>query len=255
MGEGVLVVGVGKATRFLEYIMEESKEYLVKVKLGVLTDTLDKEGKIIDEKPIPEIDQAQVIQVLNKFQGEIEQVPPSYSAIKLDGKRLYEYAREGIYIVPKPRRVKIYKIELINLESDGFRIKVECSSGTYMRALARDIGEALNTYGIVDELVRLRVNGFRLEDAIRLENDEHIKKSLIPIHEGLPFKPVVTISASGLSYFLNGNRVPRRFILKMSSDVRAFNLVKVFDAEQNFLGVGLFTWEGVEPKKVYVPSE
>jgi tRNA pseudouridine55 synthase len=255
MGEGVLVVGVGKATRFLEYIMEESKEYLVKIKLGVLTDTLDMEGKILDEKPIPEINRYQVIEVLTKFQGEIEQVPPSYSAIKLDGKRLYEYAREGVYIVPKPRKVKIFKIELIDLEKDWLRIKVECSSGTYMRALARDIGDSLNTYGIVEELIRLKVNGFLLEDAVKLVSEEMIKKSLIPVYEGLPFKSVVTISASGLSYFLNGNRVPRKFILKTSPDVRAFNFVKVFDAEQNFLGVGFFTWEGVEPKKVYVPSE
>ncbi len=255
LGEGVLVVGLGKGTRFLEYIMDENKEYLVRVKFGILTDTLDKEGRILDEKPVPKLEKDTILGILKKFEGEIEQVPPSFSAIKIDGKRLYEYAREGVYIVPKPRKVKIYKIELKDVFEDGMVIRVECSSGTYMRALARDIGEAVGTYGMVEELTRIRVNGFHINNAIRLSDEDLIKKSVISIQDGLPFKSEVIISSGGISYFMNGNRVPRRFIMKTTPDVRAFNFVKVFDAEKNFLGVGFLTWEGVEPKKVYIPSE
>lgn len=255
LGEGVLVVGLGKGTRFLEYIMAENKEYLVKVKFGILTDTLDKEGKVLDEKPVPKLEKGYILDTLKKFEGEIEQVPPSYSAIKVDGKRLYEYAREGVYIVPKPRKVKIYRIELEDLFESGIIIRVECSSGTYMRALARDIGEAVNTYGMVEELVRIRVNGFHIDNAVRLDDEDLVRKSVMSIQDGLPFKSEVIISSAGVSYFMNGNKVPKRFMTKTTSDVRAFNFVKVFDAEKNFLGVGFLTWEGVEPKKVYIPSE
>jgi len=255
LGEGVLVVGVGKATRFLSYIMDEPKEYDVKVKFGILTDTLDMEGKIVDEKVVPSLERSKIEAVLRKFVGEIEQIPPSFSALKFEGKRLYEYAREGVYIVPKPRKVKIYKLDLVEIYPDGLRISVECSSGTYMRSLARDIGESLGTYGVVEALVRLKVNGYSLENAVRLDDEEKVRNSLIPIADGLPFKSQVVITPMGSTMFLNGNRVPRRYIAEVSQNTRTFNLVKVFDVEKNFLGVGFLTWEGVEPRKVYVTSE
>jgi len=96
LGEGVLVIGVGKATRFLEFIMEESKEYRVKIRFGVLTDILDREGTVVEEKPVPSFSEEEILKVLKQFQGEIEQVPPSFSARKYEGKRFYEYAREGV---------------------------------------------------------------------------------------------------------------------------------------------------------------
>ncbi|MDI6850689.1 MAG: tRNA pseudouridine(55) synthase TruB [bacterium] len=255
MGEGVLVVGVGKATRFLEFIMNETKEYRVKVKFGILTTTLDSEGEVIQEMPVPVLGEENVREVLAQFQGEIEQIPPSFSAIKFEGKRLYEYAREGVFLVPKPRRVKINKIELLEVGEDYIIIDVECSSGTYMRSLARDIAQKLGTVGIVKDLVRLRVGDYRIENAVKLDDAAKVIDSIISIHEGLPMKTAIYLNSTGASMFMNGNRVPRRFISKLSSDTRAFSLVKVFDQEGNFLGIGFLTWEGVEPKKVYVPEE
>jgi tRNA pseudouridine55 synthase len=255
MGEGVLVVGIGKATRFLEFIMNETKEYRVKVKFGILTTTLDSEGEVIQEMPVPTLDREKLLSVLAQFQGEIEQVPPSFSAIKFEGKRLYEYAREGVFLVPKPRKVKIHKIDLLEIGDDYIVIDVECSSGTYMRSLARDIGQKLGTVAIVEDLTRLRVGDYRIENAVQIDDGKKLIESIIPIHEGLPMKTSVFLNPSGATMFMNGNKVPRRFISRLSQEARAFSLVKVFDNENNFLGVGFLTWEGLEPKKVYIPEE
>jgi tRNA pseudouridine55 synthase len=255
MGEGVLVVGIGKATRFLEFIMNETKEYRVKVKFGILTTTLDSEGEVIQEMPVPTLDREKLLSVLAQFQGEIEQVPPSFSAIKFEGKRLYEYAREGVFLVPKPRKVKIHKIDLLEIGDDYIVIDVECSSGTYMRSLARDIGQKLGSVAIVEDLTRLRVGDYRIENAVQIDDGKKLIESIIPIHEGLPMKTSVFLNPSGAMMFMNGNKVPRRFISRLSQEARAFSLVKVFDNENNFLGVGFLTWEGLEPKKVYIPEE
>jgi len=255
MGEGVLVVGIGKATRFLEFIMNETKEYRVKVKFGILTTTLDSEGEVIQEMPVPTLDREKLLSVLAQFQGEIEQVPPSFSAIKFEGKRLYEYAREGVFLVPKPRKVKIHKIDLLEIGDDYIVIDVECSSGTYMRSLARDIGQKLGSVAIVEDLTRLRVGDYRIENAVPIDDGKNLIESIIPIHEGLPMKTSVFLNPSGATMFMNGNKVPRRFISRLSQEARAFSLVKVFDNENNFLGVGFLTWEGLEPKKVYIPEE
>jgi tRNA pseudouridine55 synthase len=255
MGEGVLVVGIGKATRFLEFIMNETKEYRVKVKFGILTTTLDSEGEVIQEMPVPTLDREKLLSVLAQFQGEIEQVPPSFSAIKFEGKRLYEYAREGVFLVPKPRKVKIHKIDLLEIGNDYIVIDVECSSGTYMRSLARDIGQKLGSVAIVEDLTRLRVGDYRIENAVQIDDGKKLIESIIPIHEGLPMKTSVFLNPSGATMFMNGNKVPRRFISRLSQEARAFSLVKVFDNENNFLGVGFLTWEGLEPKKVYIPEE
>jgi tRNA pseudouridine 55 synthase len=250
MGEGVLVVGIGKATRFLEFIMHETKEYRVKVKFGILTTTLDSEGEVIQEMPVPIFDREKLLSVLAQFQGEIEQVPPSFSAIKFEGKRLYEYAREGVFLVPKPRKVKIHKIDLLEIGDDYIVIDVECSSGTYMRSLARDIGQKLGSVAIVEDLTRLRVGDYRIENAVQIDDGKKLIESIIPIHEGLPMKTSVFLNPSGATMFMNGNKVPRRFISRLSQEARAFSLVKVFDNEHNFLGVGFLTWEGLEPKGI-----
>jgi len=247
---GVLVIGVNKGTRFLEYILNLEKEYVATIQLGVLTDTLDMDGNILEEKEVPVITQSELEAVLEEFTGEIEQVPPSYSAIKKGGKRLYELAREGVFVVPKARKVYIYSIELLEFQRDSFKIKVVCSSGTYIRSLARDIALRFNTYGCVKNLVRTRIGHFKIENSIDLENEEKIKKSLIPVGEGLSFMASVTITNNSSFYFRNGNKVPQSAIIKRSHDARSFSLVRVFDQSGDFLGVGMLKWDGVYPKKV-----
>ncbi|RKY95582.1 MAG: tRNA pseudouridine(55) synthase TruB, partial [Candidatus Hydrothermota bacterium] len=216
---GVLVIGLGKATRFLPYITNVEKEYIATIKLGVLTDTLDASGEVMDKKEVPPVDRAQLEEVLRHFIGEIEQTPPAYSAVKIEGKRLYELAREGVLVNPKPKKVTIYEIELLNLGEDEFRIRAVVSKGTYIRSLARDIAARLGTYGIVKDLVRTRIGHFTLEEAVDLD-DPDLEKKVIPPDKGLLHMGEVVLKEKAAWYFRNGNRVGVSGILSRSKNVR-----------------------------------
>jgi len=245
---GVLVLGVGTATRFLSLIMDLPKEYIAEIQLGVLTDTLDAAGQVLDRKPVPPLTREQVEAVLQQFKGEIDQIPPSFSAIKIEGKRLYELAREGILITPKPKRVTIYAIDLLDLDQDRLKIRVYASKGTYVRSLARDLGAKLGTYGIVHSLVRTRVGHFRLEDSTDL--DQNLAEHLIPTDRGLSHLPQVYLRDVAVRHFLSGSRVSTGGIVRKSGYIRSFQLVRVYDEEGRFLGVGVLKWEGLYPKRL-----
>ncbi len=245
---GVLVLGVGTATRFLSLVMDLPKEYVAEIQLGVLTDTLDAVGQVLDRKPVPPLTREQVEAVLRQFKGEIEQIPPAFSAIKIEGKRLYELARDGILVTPKPKRVTIYSIELLELEENRLKIRVYASKGTYVRSLARDIGLKLGTYGIVHSLVRTRVGHFRLEDSVDLDQD--LAAHLIPTDRALSHLPQVYLRDVAVKHFLRGNRVNPGGIVRKSGYIRSFQLVRVYDEEGRFLGVGIHKWEGVQPKRL-----
>ena len=246
---GVLVIGLGKATRFLPYITDVEKEYIATIKLGVLTDTLDASGEVMDKKEVPPVDRAQLEEVLRHFIGEIEQTPPAYSAVKIEGKRLYELAREGVLVNPKPKKVTIYEIELLDLGEDEFRIRAVVSKGTYIRSLARDIAVRLGTYGIVKDLVRTRIGHFTLEEAVDLD-DPDLEKKVIPPDEGLIHLGEVVLKEKAAWYFRNGNRVGVSGILSRSKNVRSFEYVRVYDESGEFIGVGFMKWDGLYPKRV-----
>ncbi|RKZ01970.1 MAG: tRNA pseudouridine(55) synthase TruB [Candidatus Hydrothermota bacterium] len=246
---GVLVIGLGKATRFLPYITDVEKEYIATIKLGVLTDTLDASGEVMDKKEVPPVDRAQLEEVLRHFIGEIEQTPPAYSAVKIEGKRLYELAREGVLVNPKPKKVTIYEIELLNLGEDEFRIRAVVSKGTYIRSLARDIAARLGTYGIVKDLVRTRIGHFTLEEAVDLD-DPDLEKKVIPPDKGLLHMGEVVLKEKAAWYFRNGNRVGVSGILSRSKNVRSFEYVRVYDESGDFIGVGFMKWDGLYPKRV-----
>jgi len=246
---GVLVIGLGKATRFLPYITNVEKEYIATIKLGVLTDTLDASGEVMDKKEVPPVDRAQLEEVLRHFIGEIEQTPPAYSAVKIEGKRLYELAREGVLVNPKPKKVTIYEIELLNLGEDEFRIRAVVSKGTYIRSLARDIAARLGTYGIVKDLVRTRIGHFTLDEAVDLD-DPDLEKKVIPPDKGLLHMGEVVLKEKAAWYFRNGNRVGVSGILSRSKNVRSFEYVRVYDESGDFIGVGFMKWDGLYPKRV-----
>ncbi len=249
---GVLVLGVGTATRFLQFIMDLPKEYVAEIQLGILTDTLDMAGEILDRKPVPPLDKEKVEQVLRYFVGEIDQIPPSFSAIKIEGKRLYELARDGVLVQAKPKRVTVYSIDLLNLGEDTIKIRVYASKGTYVRSLARDIGHRLGTYGVVKSLVRTRIGHFRLEDAVELGPD--LAKHLIPSDVALSHLPQVYLREIAVKHFRNGNRVSSSGILRKTGYIRSFQLVRVYDEQERFLGVGVMKWEGLYPKRLLPPS-
>ena len=166
---GLLVVTVNKATKVNQFIEAQDKEYIATLKLGVKTDTLDLEGNIIATKEVPSLNEELIIKTLNKFKGKIKQVPPMYSAIKVDGKRLYDLAREGIEIERKEREVEILDITLLSFKEDEITFKVSCSKGTYIRTLGEQISEELNTYGHLISLCRTKVGNFSLENAYKLD--------------------------------------------------------------------------------------
>ena len=180
--EGVLPICIGKATRLIEYLNDE-KAYIGTVQLGKSTTTYDTEGEVvaISEKKIC---LEEIEAILPNFRGEIEQTPPIYSAIKVSGKKLYEYARNGEYVEIKPRRVNITKLEIISFdfETQQLELRIECSKGTYIRSIANDVGLALGSYGHLIKLVRIKAGRFNIEKTFRLaelETSEDVLKNLI----------------------------------------------------------------------------
>lgn len=170
MATGVLPVFIGRATRAVEFATESEKEYIAGLKLGVITNTQDTTGEILEERAV-EVNGEQLLAVLRRFTGDIEQTPPMYSAIKINGKKLYELARKGKEVERRPRPVTIHALELLGWPDAGedFTLRVVCSKGTYVRTLCHDIGQALGCGGCMSSLRRVQAAGFTLEDAVSLE--------------------------------------------------------------------------------------
>ncbi len=166
---GVLPVCLGQATRVIQYLADDTKTYRAEIVLGVVTDTYDAEGRVVERHDLSGVNRSQVEAALATFCGEIEQVPPMYSAIKVGGRRLYELARAGLEVERRPRRVRIFDLKLIAWEPPSLTVEVECSKGTYIRSLAHDLGQRLGCGAYLNHLVRLRSGRFRIEDALSLE--------------------------------------------------------------------------------------
>ncbi len=168
--EGVLVIGTGKDTKNLAKITNHEKEYIGSILLGTLTDTLDIEGEIIERKAVPNLSEKQIIKTLKTFIGHMNQIPPMFSAKKINGKRLYELARKKIEIKRKANLIKIISIDLINYSNNIITISVVCSKGTYIRVLAKDIAEKLGTVGHLQNLKRIRVGQYSIDQSDTIEN-------------------------------------------------------------------------------------
>lgn len=165
MATGVLPILLGEATKLSDYLMEHDKDYVAILKLGEKRSTGDQEGDIVETADIPEFDENKIKEVLNSFIGRSEQIPPMYSALKVNGKKLYELARQGIEVERKPRIIEITKIELISINGNEVKFKVTCSKGTYIRTLCEDIAKKLGTVGYMADLRRTRVGNFKVENA------------------------------------------------------------------------------------------
>lgn len=168
MATGLLVVFVGRATRAVEFAEADEKEYVAGLRLGVSTDTQDLSGTVLSENE-QNISETELNAVLERFKGEIEQIPPMYSAIKVGGKKLYELARKGIETERKPRRITIHELELIGRDGNDFVLRVRCSKGTYIRTLCSDVGDALGCGGCMSSLRRTKAGAFSLCDAHTIE--------------------------------------------------------------------------------------
>ncbi|MGD6854575.1 tRNA pseudouridine(55) synthase TruB [Bacillus infantis] len=214
---GVLPVCIGRATKVAEYITDAGKAYEGEVTLGFSTSTEDASGEKIEEKPVAgRVARAQVLDVLENLKGEITQTPPMYSAVKVNGKRLYEYARKGIVVERPTRKVSIYSIELLSGEQEfegpypSFRFRVECSKGTYIRTLAVMIGEALGYPAHMSDLERIRSASFEKEECLTFEEIEALQESgelaakIRPLEEGISHLPKYTISDTVAEKVKNG---------------------------------------------------
>lgn len=208
IAEGVLVVPIGRALKISELLTSEKKEYIAKVILGYETDMLDITGKEI-KRNIPNVDKDKLIEVLNSFIGKYNQEVPMYSAVKVNGRKLYEYARSNIQITPPSKIVEIYSISLLEgpIYKDDtveFTMKCEVSKGTYIRSLIRDIAYKLSTYGTMKELIRTKQGSFLLEDAFTLEDIQKDKYKLLSIKEALPNIKITKIDDKILKQVKNG---------------------------------------------------
>lgn len=207
---GVLVVCVGNTTKLCELLTSEYKEYIATIKLGIKTDTLDTTGTIIEEKDY-NVTEEQIIEVLNSFLGDSIQTTPIYSAVKVNGKKLYEYAREGIEVELPKRNINISNIELISYKDDEIKFKTTVSKGTYIRALIDDICTKLNTVGTMSSLIRTKQGQFTLEQTFTLEDIENGKYELISIEKALSEIETITIDEELYNKVKNGSIIPKKF--------------------------------------------
>jgi len=232
---GVLPVCVGNATRLSEYILNSKKEYIGELTLGYETDTQDGDGKVIKYSD-KIVEEEEIKMAFEGFKGEIEQVPPMYSAIKHKGKKLYELAREGINVERSPRNVTVYDMNIIEIHENKVLFKVLCSRGTYIRTLCNDIGTKLGTYGYMSYLLRTKVGNFVIEDGMSIEELEKKVKNnkfedfLIPMDEALQDWNFVNVNDEDCFKLMNGLTIDVLGALKEG-------LNRVY-CQDKFLGIG-----------------
>ncbi len=237
LAEGVLPILIGKGTLCSKYLINHDKKYIVKLQLGIKTDTADSEGNIIYEKIVKKdlLTEENIKEVFKSFIGKQEQIPPIYSAIKVNGKKLYEYARKGQKVELKARQIEIYDIKLlkINLKENQIEFEVFCGKGTYIRSLCEDIAEKFDTVGYMKELKRIQVGEFKIDNSITIkqleENIDFINKKIISIEKIFNDKPEIKLENRKLQLFLNG--------VQLTKDMED-GIYRIYDEKQQFIGIG-----------------
>lgn len=216
---GVLPVCLGSATRLCDMLTDRDKEYIACMQLGVVTDTQDMSGEILAEKEVTATEET-VTEAIRSFVGEYAQVPPMYSALKVDGKKLYELARQGKEVERKPRPVTIYEIEILNINLPRVTMRVACSKGTYIRTLCHDIGAKLGCGGAMVSLQRTRAGQFRMDTAItlsaleKLRDEDKIAEVLIPVDEMFAELAAVHVQEEAVKLLENGNLFSIRYVME-----------------------------------------
>lgn len=209
LATGVLVLAVGQATRLIEYVQAMLKAYRTRIRLGATSDTDDADGTVTVNPAAGPVEEAAVRAALTAFVGEIEQVPPAYSAARVEGRRAHLLARKGHEVTLAPRRVRIDRIDVREYVWPDLEMDVECGKGTYIRSIARDLGEALGVGGYVTVLRRLRIGPFTVDDAVTLDADpEAARGRLLPMAAAVSGLPVVRVTADEVRRLRNGQAVP-----------------------------------------------
>ncbi|SHH18559.1 tRNA pseudouridine(55) synthase TruB [Clostridium grantii] len=239
LASGVLPICIGKATKLSNYLMSEKKTYRAELKLGVVTDTYDREGKILSENTI-ELSKEKVTEAIMSFVGEIKQIPPMYSALKINGKRLYELARQGIEVEREKRDITIYNIDIINMDLPYIIFDVQCSKGTYIRSLCYDIGEKLNVGGCMWNLRRISSGHFNIEESIELDKitKENFSEYTCSIEEILSLEGYekVIVNEKMKTLLANGVKIKNEFLLKQFEENKRY---MIYYNENEFLGLAI----------------
>ncbi len=248
---GVLPIALGKATRLLQYL-PENKAYKATIRLGVRTTTDDLQGEIITSQPCTGLSFADIKTALSQFEGKIEQIPPNYSAIHVDGKRLYDLARRGETVEVPARTVEIFQIEILDWREGDFPeldVAIACGTGTYIRAIARDLGVVLATGGTLAALTRTNSSGFQLTDSLTLTDLEaQLQAGTFQPSApdaALQHLPSVTLPAPSVQKWCQGQRIP--ITLEISG------IVRVYNEQARFLGIGQANDETLIPQMVFEP--
>ncbi len=248
---GVLPVCLGKATKLCDLLTDKDKTYEAVLLLGKTTDTQDITGEVLEEKPTETLVEDKVREVIEGFIGDYEQIPPMYSALKVNGKKLYELAREGKVIERKARPVKILDIKILEMDLPRVRMEVSCSKGTYIRTLCHDIGEKLGCGGCMESLIRTRVSAFRVEDARTLDEIEALKQEgklaglLVPIDEMFPSYPKITVKDDWKAFAKNGNPLDVKMLKEACGQVGE-SQVRLYDEAGKFIAI--YQWKENEKR-------
>lgn len=240
--EGVLPVCLGRATKVCDLLTDKDKVYETVLLLGKVTDTQDISGKVLEEKETQNLTETQVRTCIQGYIGAYEQLPPMYSALKVNGKKLYELARAGIEVERKKRSVTIYDIQIIEMELPRVRMRVHCSKGTYIRTLCHDIGADLGVGGCMEFLLRTKVSCFELEDSLKLEEIENcvqegrLNEILLPVDRLFEEARAVFVKSKYEALVLNGNPFGVR-ALKNEETFADQEQVRVYDTKERFVGI------------------
>ncbi|MDY5450308.1 MAG: tRNA pseudouridine(55) synthase TruB [Clostridia bacterium] len=266
MATGVLPVCFGKATRIIEYYDDDFKTYEAEMKLGMVTDTLDITGTVLETKPV-DVSEDDVIQTIDSFRGWITQIPPKYSALKVNGKPLYKYAREGVEVEIKSRKIYVEDIQPVevNLGENRILFRVTCSKGTYIRTICDDIGKKLGCGGTMTSLQRTQSGCFRVEDARTLPEilemtDEELERCVIPMDETLVHLGRIELkSMESVPFYYNGREIDTGYVNVLASpavpeamqkESRLGDKYRVYDPEGKFLGISSLRENTLYPEKV-----
>lgn len=248
LATGLLPLCFGEATKVSALMLDDDKRYQVTFRLGVMTDTGDSEGNIVREMPVPAFTEAELLNCLQRFTGPIDQVPPMYSALKHNGKKLYELAREGQIVDRQARRITIYALDLLAFDQAFITLDVRCSKGTYIRSLAEDIGHAMGTCATVTQLRRTAAGLFNIEQAFTLEqlqamSESQLAECLIAVDAPLQDIPAISLTAAQAVSINHGQQI--LFSGQPIGPVRMYS-------QQTFLGLGEILLDAkLAPRKIF----
>lgn len=242
--EGVLPICLGKATKICEFLTEKDKVYDAVLRLGITTDTQDMTGTVL-RSTTPVITEEKLLELISGFQGIIKQIPPMYSALKVNGQKLCDLARQGIEIERKAREIEIFSIDSVKVKMPQVSMRIHCSKGTYIRTLCHDIGEVAGFGGCMEYLLRVATAGFTLENAYRIQEIEDIVKGkranttiqdiLIPVDEVLKEYPAVYTDESGDKLLQNGNKVSKEAIVSVDGEIS--EQCRMYNSARQFVGI------------------